>query len=201
MALTKLICTIGPASSSRKAIKALARAGMSAARINTAFGDEEEWREIVENVRAACGAPVIFDLKGPDTRIIAGKERNVAKGETVAVGFSEKSGANFHFNREIAGQVAKGNVLVVNGGLVKFRVISKDAGRVYLKALNGGFMKNGGSVHSLTREFSLPAISRQDRKAIKLAKKLGEEVFALSMARSGRDVESLRALAGKCVVI
>ncbi|MFA5105820.1 MAG: pyruvate kinase [Candidatus Micrarchaeia archaeon] len=201
MASTKLICTIGPASSGKKAIRALARAGMTAARINTAFGNPAEWKAILEAVRESCGVPVIFDLKGPDTRMMAETERDIKKGEIVSVGFAKGHGGGFYFNRDISGQISAGDVLVVNGGLVKFKAVGKSKGEAQLRALNPGFLKNAGSVHSLSREFDLPAISEQDMKVIALAKKEGEKVFALSMARSSKDVLELRRLAGESTII
>lgn len=201
MALTKLVCTIGPASKNPKVIRSLAKSGMSAARINTAFGGPKEWTEFVHAIREATSALIIFDLKGPDTRIITNRERSIAAHERIEAGFSEKGGLGTYFNRDIAGQMKTGDTLVVNAGLVKFKVVGKSKKSAVLEALESGFLKNGGSVHSLSREFDLPPVSEQDRRAIAVAKKEGERVFALSMARSEKDIALLRGLAPESVII
>ncbi len=201
MALTKLICTIGPSSNNPKIIRELVKNGMTAARINTAFGDANAWKLIIKNIRKVSDVPIIFDLKGPDTRVLVEKERWLKKGEVVIIGLTKAACPQVYFNRDISRQISTGNVLVINAGLVKFKVISKNSDCAKLQALNSGFLKNGGSVHSLTREFDLPVISEHDKTAIKLAKSIGEEVFALSMVRSKQDIEALRRIAGTATII
>ena len=73
MRKTKIICTIGPASSSPETLKQLALAGMDVARLNRSHGTQEEHASIIDSLkelRKETGLPIaiLLDLKGPDIR-------------------------------------------------------------------------------------------------------------------------------------
>ena len=69
MKKTKIICTIGPASLSRETLEEMYRAGMNGARINAAYGDVNQYKLIINNVRKVAEIPIIVDIKGPEIRL------------------------------------------------------------------------------------------------------------------------------------
>jgi len=66
MKKTKILCTIGPSSASESVQKRMYEAGMDGVRINTAFGDLDEYEGIIESVRSIGEIPILLDLKGPE---------------------------------------------------------------------------------------------------------------------------------------
>ena len=69
MKKTKIVCTVGPASLQPEILEKMFRAGMNCARINTAYGDFDRYRTVVDNVREVADIPVMVDLKGPEIRL------------------------------------------------------------------------------------------------------------------------------------
>jgi len=63
---TKIICTIGPASLSKEKLEKMYEAGMNGARINTAYGDMDQYKLMVNNIRKTADIPIIVDIKGPE---------------------------------------------------------------------------------------------------------------------------------------
>ena len=87
---TKIVCTIGPASIQTETLKQMFRAGMSCARINTAYGDFDHYLAVVENVREVADVPVLIDLKGPEIRLKTDKDAVVNRGDILEVGFNDE---------------------------------------------------------------------------------------------------------------
>ena len=87
MKKTKIVCTIGPASLNTETLEKMFRAGMNCARINTAYGDFDWYRTIVDNIREVVEIPVMVDLKGPEIRIRTDKEMVVSEREVLEAGF------------------------------------------------------------------------------------------------------------------
>ena len=68
MKKTKIICTIGPASIQKETLRKMYNEGMNAARINTAYGNLDQYSQIISNVRETADIPLILDIKGPEIR-------------------------------------------------------------------------------------------------------------------------------------
>ena len=88
MKKTKIVCTVGPASLQVETLERMIRAGMNCARINTAYGDFDRYRLVIDNVREVADVPVMIDLKGPEIRLRTDKEHVVRKGEVLVAGFN-----------------------------------------------------------------------------------------------------------------
>ena len=87
---TKILCTVGPSSFSAEMLQKMFKAGMNGVRINTAYGDFEQYESVIENVQKIADIPVVFDIKGPEIRIRANQKRVVSRGETIEVGFGNE---------------------------------------------------------------------------------------------------------------
>ena len=196
---TKLICTIGPSTYSRSMIRKMEKLGCDAIRINTAFGTVAQMRKAAQNVRAASGMPVIFDLKGPDVRIYTKREREFRAGDSLEVGLAASS--ENRFNHDVRRFLCAGDKVFLNGGIIRCKVIGKMPGRLVLRVQSGGFLKNGSSVHAPACEFSLPSLSENDRKVIRMANRLGNPVFALSYVRDASEIGVVRRLSPNAILI
>ena len=189
---TKIVCTIGPTSLEAETLERMLRAGMNCARINTAYGDFDRYRTVVENVREVADVPVMVDLKGPEIRIRTSKERVVEEGDVVEAGFN---GEPVSFNHNFIDQMNVGDVVFIDNGRIRTEVTEKGEGTLRLLVKNGGVIANGRGVNVPNKHLKVPTLSARDRKLIDFAKEYEVEILALSFTRSAKDVANLRSAA------
>ena len=192
MKKTKIVCTIGPASLQPKILEKMIQAGMNCARINTAYGDFDRYRTVVENVRKVADIPVMVDLKGPEIRIRTEKETVVESGEVLEAGFN---GEPVSFNHNFIDHMNVGDLVFIDNGRIRTEVTEKGEGTLRLLVKNGGVIANGRGVNVPNKQLPLPTLSARDRKLIEFAKEYEVEVLALSFTRSAKDVANLRSAA------
>ena len=190
MKKTKILCTLGPASLKGDVLCRMTRAGMNAARINTAFDDLDGYRSAIEAVRAVKDIPLLIDLKGPEIRLNCPQGGLVRKGGTIEAGFRRSDGP--FFNRDVYGQLAVKDVLLLDKGRVRARVVGKGAGRVTLSVGADITLKEAMGVNVPAKQLEIPTLSRKDVEAIGLARELACDFVALSFTRDARDVECLK---------
>ena len=135
MKKTKILCTIGPSSAFTAVQKRLYEAGMNGVRINTAFGDLDEYEKIIESVRSIGDIPILLDLKGPELRIMVLEPRFLRKGEVVELGFDKQP---IHLNYDIYNQIEVGDAVSIDDGRIQTAVVEKGDRRVQLLMKNDG---------------------------------------------------------------
>ncbi|MFH0863350.1 MAG: pyruvate kinase [Candidatus Altiarchaeota archaeon] len=195
MKKTKILCTIGPASSDRGVLTRMHKAGMNGVRINTAFGTVDEYRKVADTIRKVADIPVLMDLKGPEIRLKCRNSIEVEKGGSVWIG-SDK-GDEVSFNRNILSQLRIGDELLLNKGRVSAKVSAKKGGRIRLTVCEECVLKDGGGVNIPGRKLKIPTLSDNDLDIIRLVKELKLDYVALSFTRDERDIANLkRALGG-----
>jgi len=194
MKRTKILCTLGPASRSPDVLRRMAKAGMNAVRVNTAYGSLEDHARMVEHARSAADVPVMFDIKGPEVRLRCRSGVEVGRNGTVEVGFRGTDPVSF--NREFYGQLRVGDVVVLGKGAVTSKVLGKSGGRVKLRLSSRCTLRDGMGVNIPGRRLDLPTLSRRDLQAIRLARELDVEYIALSFTRDAKDVANLRRRLG-----
>ena len=189
---TKIVCTIGPASLQAEMLERMFRAGMNCARINTAYGDFDRYRTVVDNVRKVADVPVMIDLKGPEIRLRTSKERVVSEGDVLEAGFD---GEPVSFNHNFINQMSVGEAVFIDNGRIRTEVTEKGEGTLRLLVKNGGVIANGRGVNVPNKHLKVPTLSARDRKLIEFAKEYEVEILALSFTRSAKDVANLRSAA------
>jgi pyruvate kinase len=189
---TKIVCTIGPASLQTEMLERMLEAGMNCARINTAYGDFDRYRTIVDNVREVADVPVMVDLKGPEIRIRTDRETVVEAGDVLEAGFN---GEQVSFNHNFIDQMDVGDLVFVDNGRVRAEVTEKGEGTLRLTVKNGGVIDNGKGVNVPNKQLKVPTLSARDMKIIDFAEEHEVEVLALSFTRSAKDVANLRSAA------
>jgi pyruvate kinase len=192
MKKTKIVCTIGPASLQVETLERMIEAGMNCARINTAYGDFDRYRTVVENVRKVADVPVMIDLKGPEIRIRADKETVVEAGDVMEAGFN---GEPVSFSHNFIDHMNVGDPVFIDNGRIRTEVAEKGEDSLRLLVKNGGMIANGRGVNVPNKQLPLPTLSARDRKLIQFAKEYGIEILALSFTRSAKDVANLRSAA------
>src|SRR5436190_8367926 len=199
---TKIVATIGPASSSAEALAQLARAGMAGARLNLSHGTHDEHRERARLVRATeaeIGRPLalIADLQGPKLRIGELDDPvTLARGEDVVVSGGERSeNGELPVSPAVIGEVLQpGHEVLIDDGLVRLRVEQIEQGRARCAVLTGGLVSSHKGVNLPGVPIPIPSITRKDMDDLELALEIGVDFVALSFVRSAADVRDLRAL-------
>jgi pyruvate kinase len=199
---TKIVATLGPASDSPEMLRALASAGMNAARLNLSHGTHEEHAERAERVRSAeadVGHPIalIADLQGPKLRVGELEEPVVLRqGEDITV-CAEEAATNGELPvaPAVIGDVLKpGHDVLIDDGLVRLRVGDVAEGRARCEVIVGGMVTSHKGVNLPGVPLPIPSLTRKDTADLQFALDLGVDFVALSFVRSAADVRDLRAL-------
>jgi pyruvate kinase len=199
---TKIVATLGPASSTPEALKQLVLAGMDGARLNLSHGTHDEHRERARLVRATeaeLGRPIalIADLQGPKLRI--GKLEGpvtLSRGEDVVVAGGESSvDGELPVSPAVIGEVLQpGHEVLIDDGLIRLRVEDVEAGRARCAVVSGGVITSHKGVNLPGVPVPIPSLTRKDMDDLELALDLGVDFVALSFVRSAADVRDLHAL-------
>ena len=190
---TKVLCTVGPASTSPNILAKMYTAGMNGVRINTAFGDQTQYEEIVLNVRRIGEVPILLDLKGPEVRLRAKKKLAVKRGDGIILG----TDADLSFSWDIYGGLEVGDRVLFNDGRVQAKVTEAGELQIQLKALNEGVLEDGKGVNFPGKTFPSPPLSEKDLKLIEFARERRVEFLSLSFVRTAEDINQLRQRMGK----
>jgi pyruvate kinase len=199
---TKIVATIGPASSDRETILALAEAGMDAARLNFSHGTHEDHAErtrLVREVAEKIGRPiaVVADLQGPKVRIgeLAGPVTLDTGDEVVVAAEEAASDGELPVAPTAVGEVLqRGHDILIDDGLVRLRVESVEHGRAHCVVLAGGIVETHKGVNVPGVPVPIPSLTRKDMDDLDFALDLGVDFVALSFVRSAADVRDLREL-------
>jgi pyruvate kinase len=201
---TKIIATLGPASSSEETIAALNAAGADVFRLNFSHGSYEDHAARYQRIRtieANTGRPiaVLLDLQGPKLRVasFAGGCAELAHGarfvfdQNPAPGNAERVCLP---HPEIFAAAAPGDLLLVNDGQLRFQITAVAEGRIETEVLNGGVISDRKGVNVPSAALPLPALSAKDKNDLAFGLELGVDWVALSFVQRPEDVEEARAL-------
>lgn len=185
---TKIICTIGPASCQKETIKKMHQLGMNGVRINTAYGSIPQYQATIEAVREVAEIPIILDLKGPEVRLKAKEQKNLKVHDVLEVGFN---GEDVCFNHNFYDQVNIGDVILIDNGKIKTKIVEKADRKLSLQALTDGLVEDGKGVNIPNKHLQVSTLSKKDLDVVAFAKKHDVEYAALSFTRCAADVEEL----------
>ena len=189
---TKIVCTIGPASNQPETLEKMVQAGMNCARINTAYGDFDSYKQTVNNVREVADIPVLVDLKGPEIRLQTDQEVAVKAGDILEVGFN---GEAILFNHNFVDQMNVDDVVLIDNGRTRTSVTEKREGSLRLLVESAGVISDGKGVNIPNKRLLVPTLSTRDLKIIEFSKEHEIEYLALSFTRNSEDVTNLRSAA------
>jgi pyruvate kinase len=198
---TKIVATIGPASSREDVLTDLIEAGMDAARLNFSHGSHEEHAEsarLIRAAQAAVGRPIalIADLQGPKIRIGELLEPvDLQVGEEVVVADEDVAGdGDLPVAPPVIGEAVRtGCDILVDDGLVRLRVERVERGRAFCRVVTGGQVKPHKGVNFPGVSLPVPSLTEKDATDLEFALGLGIDFVAQSFVRSRADVAVLRA--------
>lgn len=199
---TKIVCTLGPASSSREGIRALVEAGMNVARVNFSHGTREEQARTIALVRSVAkttGQPIgiLGDLQGPRIRIgDLATPVTVSTGEDVVLAHEghEKPGEFPVTYQGLASDVHVGDRILIDDGLIELVVLDVSPPRVRARVIYGGDVKAHKGLNLPGVHVSAPSITEKDKADAKFAGEADLDYIALSFVRRAEDIDELRGL-------
>ena len=207
MKKTKIVCSIGPASSEYETFKAMAYAGMNVARVNFSHATMEERENVIGLVRKIneeekLNIALLFDTKGPEFRSGEAKEGgiNLVNGNTIRVVKENVIGDEERFSvnhPEALDSLNNGSIIQLENGLMKIEVISKEEDGVTCKIINGGVLGSKKSLFVPGVKLSIPFVSEADREDITYACKNNGDFLALSFVSTKEDVLDAREIINK----
>ena len=194
----KIVCTMGPATSSEQGISDLLDAGMNVARMNFSHGDHADHQVIYQRLRAAAESAgrelaVLADLQGPKIRLgrFADGPHEWSTGENVVITVDDVVGTRDRVSttyRHLAGDARPGDRLLIDDGKVGLVVTGIEGNDVHCTVTEGGPVSNNKGLSLPGMNVSVPAMSDKDIADLKFALSLGVDVIALSFVRSPDDV-------------
>jgi len=209
MRATKIICTIGPAVSSRGKIKELIKAGMNVARLNFSHVNYREFRKIISYIKGArqslkTPVAIMADLQGPKIRMGNIKEPvTVKRGEMIAIGNCRLPIAGYKtipINiKNLHNFIKRNQRVLINDGMVSLKVtgIDKKKKCVICRVISGGVIEKRKGVNLPGASLPLSAVTKKDKRDLKFALKNGADIISLSFVRLPQDIKQLKTLIKK----
>jgi pyruvate kinase len=202
---TKIVATVGPASSDREILKNLILAGVDVFRLNFSHGNHEQKGEIIKTVlelnkELKVHTGILADLQGPKIRI--GEMENggidIKEGDILTF-VNEKCVGNkdriYMSYEDFPKDVNQGEVILVDDGTLQFEVLSTDhVSTVKLKTLYDGTLKSNKGVNLPDTDISLPCLTKKDLEDLEYVLTQPVNWIALSFVRSASDVKQLRKI-------
>ncbi len=203
---TKIVATLGPASSTPEVIEKMIRAGVDVVRLNFSHGSAQDHIDratMVREVAKAAGKEVAImaDLQGPKIRVgkFEGGKTVLEPGQTFILDASYTGlGDNRHVGldyKELPRDVRPGDTLLLNDGLLKLIVESVHGEEVHTTVIAGGDLSNNKGINKAGGGLTAPALTAKDMEDIKTAMSFQCEYLAVSFPKSATDMEMARQLA------
>ncbi|MBL8511465.1 MAG: pyruvate kinase, partial [Betaproteobacteria bacterium] len=212
---TKIVATLGPASSSPDVLERLIAAGVDVVRMNFSHGTAEDHMnraKIVRDVAAKLDRTVaiLADLQGPKIRVgkFAEGKITLKPGDkfildaNCELGNQERVGIDY---KELPHDVKRGDALLLNDGLLVFDVDSVRGSEVRCTVRQGGVLSNNKGINRQGGGLTAPPLTAKDMEDIKTAALIRADYLAVSFPKSGADMymarELMRAAGGRAMLI
>jgi pyruvate kinase len=206
MRRTKIIATIGPASSEREILERIIRAGTDVIRINCSHADHEtigqsiaEIREIASEMDRPIG--ILLDLSGPKIRTgkLADGPVELISGHKFTL-TSRPVPGDVHIvsttYSPLAQEVKPNDRILLDDGLLELKVLSTNETDVETEVITGGILKNKKGINLPGVKMSVPALTDKDKADLQFGLQHDVDFVALSFVRDPQDILSLKELVG-----
>ena len=200
---TKIVCTLGPATTEPETIFELAAAGMDVARLNFSHGSHDDHLGRLRSVRAAQERlerpiAVLADLCGPKIRVAGLREpMAVGAGDVLILTDPEQAQAGelgVTFAALLTRVVAPGDEVLIDDGRIRARAEGSDGARLICRVEVGGTIAPSKGVNLPSSSLPIPALTEKDKADLEFALAAGADFVALSFVRTAGDIEELRRL-------
>lgn len=204
MRRTKIVATIGPASSSIQVLEKMIQAGVDVVRINFSHGSKEEhieYAELTRSLARSTGMTVglLADLQGPKIRIGKFEDGKIMlkTGDAFVLdaecnlGNQERVGLDY---KELPNDVGIGSTLILDDGRIVLGVSRVKGHQIYCTVEQGGVLSNNKGINRKGGGLSAGALTNKDMEDIKTAAAIKADYLAVSFPRSGADMRQARNL-------
>ena len=204
MRRAKIVCTLGPATSTPERIRELVDAGMDVARMNLSHGSYDDHEKVYRMVRDAANRTgrsvgIMVDLQGPKIRLgkIASGPIDLVDGQEITITTRDVPGDPELVSTTYAGlpgDVSPGDAVLIDDGRVRLEVVSVKGADVRCRAVGAGRLSNNKGINLPGVAVSVPAMSDKDKADLRWALGLTVDIVALSFVRNGADVDEVHAI-------
>lgn len=207
MKKTKIVCTLGPSSSTLPVIKELIRAGMDVARINFSHGTHEQHGELIRLVRQAARElgreiGVLADIQGPKIRTgVLPEPLELEEGSRLYLVKEERARpegvehpvipVDYEYLLE---DLSIGNSVYLNDGLIHLQVEKVVDDALLCRVVEGGRLQSRKGVSLPGVSVRLPAVTEKDLRDLEFLAKTGVDFIALSFVRRAKHVDEVRQI-------
>lgn len=198
---TKIVCTLGPSSSSEEKLDQMIRSGMDVARINFSHGTHEQAGELIDKIRDICQRydrelAILADMQGPKIRVGQMKDgaQQVEKGDYLTltpdnvVGDKEMIPVDYKY---LVKDTIEGNKILIDDGLLELKVIKKNEDTLVAQVVVGGTLKSRKGVNLPGVDISMSSLTEKDIEDLEYALSKGVDYVAMSFVRSGDDIQDV----------
>ncbi len=202
--MTKIICTIGPASDNYQTILKMANAGMNIVRLNFSHGTHEEHLQRINLVRKvekenAINLGIMLDTKGPEIRLgkFVNEVENYTKGEIVTIQKEDIEGTHDRFTiqcKELFDDVKTDDYILVNDGKQRLTVLENDGNEIKCRVEVTGPLASRKGCNVPGVKLSMPFISLKDDEDIRFGCLNDVDFIAASFVRRAEDVMAIRKI-------
>jgi pyruvate kinase len=200
---TKIIATLGPASSSEAGIEQLIAAGVDVFRLNFAHGTHDSHGTTIERIRrAAAGAGraigILQDLSGPKIRtgrLRDGRPLTLAAGDTLLIAAGDFAGEPGRVSTPYAplvGAVRHGDTLLLDDGRIQLRVDGTDGREVRTTVMDGGQLGENKGINAPGVELPSGGLTEKDAADLRFGAAAGVDLIALSFVQTADDLRHAR---------
>ena len=198
MRKTKIVCTLGPACSDKQTLIEMCKAGMNVARLNfshNTHADHEKRIALIKEVREELGLPIaiMLDTKGPEYRIKTFKNGKITlkEGDTFTFTADEVEGDETRVSVNYKGlphDLEKGDIILLNNGLLSFEVTDKTDTDVLCRVVIGGELSDRKSMSFPNKTLKQIYLSNQDKQDIKYGIEHDIDFIACSFVSCRQDL-------------
>lgn len=203
---TKIVATLGPATDKPGVLEELIRNGVNVVRLNFSHGSADDHKQRAHQVRQVAKhlgmtVAILGDLQGPKIRIAKFKDERI----TLKIGdrFVLDSDLDTHAGdqhqvgldyKALPSDCAPGDILLLDDGRMRLKVLEVDGARVITEALLNGVLSNNKGINKQGGGLSAAALTDKDKRDILVAAEIDMDYVAVSFPRSAADLEEARAL-------
>src|SRR6478752_1976392 len=199
----KIVCTIGPASSSEAVLRDLMRLGMDVARLNFSHGTHEEHARTIDRLRRVAAKEgrticILQDLQGPKIRTGRLKYRTpiaLKAGAHLTITPRDIAGTSAVISttfKTLAQEVETNSRVLLSDGLIELRVLAVRGEDVECEVVNGGLLGEHKGINLPGTVVNVPSLTEKDEKDLEFGLKHGVDIVAVSFIRTADDVRLVK---------
>ncbi len=201
---TKIVATLGPASSNAETIKKLIEVGANVFRLNFSHGSHDDHLERINTIRSISeksgyNVAILQDLQGPKIRIglMKGGGVEIVTGQELIITTDELEGDDKKVStvyKEIINDVAEEDTILIDDGNIELKTKRIKGNEVYTEVVHGGVLKSRKGINLPDTNVSAPSLTEKDRTDLEFGLQQNVDWIALSFVRKTDDIQELKKI-------